>query len=124
VDRAAGNPVAPGSVESVADELQQAAAHYESAIQQLEVLAKNGDQTLTPDVATTLQRNLTVIDQAIGESRTALQQHPESEPARASLFEALRRKVTMLQTTVALMNEMRKGDADAVAKITGRKSSS
>ena len=37
-------------------------------------------------------------------------------------FEALRRKVDMLQTTVALMNEMRKGNADAVAKITGRKS--
>ena len=123
-DRGTGNPAHAGSVESVADELQQAAAHYEVAIQQLEALANDGDQTLSPAVATTLQRNLTVIDHAIVDSRRALQAHPESEPARASLFEALRRKVSMLQTTVALMNEMRKGDAAGALKLTGRKSSS
>ncbi len=41
---------------------------------------------------------------------------PESQPARTSLFEALRNKVNLLQHTVVLMNEMRKGDAGGAAE--------
>ncbi len=101
----AGNATAGGSVESVADDVRQGEARYDSAIQQLETLTKTTAANLTPDVAATLQRNLTVIDQAIAESRTALQQQPDSEPARESLFEALRRKVGVLENTVTLTSE-------------------
>ena len=48
-----------------------------------------------------LQKNLQVIDQAIAESRAALRSEPQSAPARDSLFDALRRKVTLLQDTIA-----------------------
>ena len=58
-----------------------------------------------------------MIDQAIDESRAALKAEPQSTIARDSLFQALRRKVDLLQDTIALMNEMRKGDAAGAASI-------
>jgi hypothetical protein len=64
-----------------------------------------------------LQKNLSVIDQAIGESRAALRTQPASELAQESLFEALRSKVTLLQDTVSLINEMRKGNQEGAARI-------
>jgi hypothetical protein len=119
------NAAAPGTVEAVADELNQATGHYEKAIAQLEAMAKSEGGTLDPAVARTLQDNIQKIDQAIVESRTALTQDPGSEPARESLFQALQRKIVVLQTTVNLMNEMRKGNqagaAEAVAAF-GKKS--
>ena len=67
-----------------------------------------------------LQNNLRVIDQAIGESRAALQAQPSSAPAQASLFDAMRDKVALLQQTVELINEMRKGNqAEAGRLIEG-----
>ncbi len=42
---------------------------------------------------------------------------PSSTPARDSLFEALKRKVSLLQDTIALMNQMRKGDAAGAAEL-------
>ncbi len=57
-----------------------------------------------------LQKNLTVIDQAIGESRAALQSQPASVNAQNGLFDALRTKVALLQQTVELINEMRQGN--------------
>jgi hypothetical protein len=64
-----------------------------------------------------LEKNPPVIDQAIAESRSALQSEPQSAPARDSLFEALRQKVNLLQDTIALMNEMRKGNSAGAAQI-------
>jgi hypothetical protein len=64
-----------------------------------------------------LQKNLEVIDQAIGESRSALRTQPASEVAQESLFEALRNKVSLLQETVVLINEMRKGNQEGTARI-------
>ena len=122
----AGNAGQDAAVQAVADELKLAMQHYENAITQLEALTKNRDGTLDPAIAAMLQKNLTVVDQAIAESRMALASNPESEPARESLFEALRRKVGVLQATVSLMNQMRQGNpagaADAAAGL-GRKSS-
>jgi hypothetical protein len=121
-----GNAGQDAAVQAVADELKLAMQHYENAITQLEALTKNRDGTIDPAVATMLQKNLAVVDQAIAESRMALASNPESEPARESLFEALRRKVGVLQATVSLMNQMRQGNpggaADAAAGL-GRKSS-
>lgn len=106
-------------VQSVEMELQQADLHYEKAIAGLEQVAREGQGTLDAGTAAVLQKNLGVIDQAIRESRAALKSQPSSEMARVSLFEALRRKVDLLQETVTLINEMRKGNQAGAARIVG-----
>jgi anti-sigma factor RsiW len=115
--QAASNVPAADSVESISQELQLAEQHYQNVIVRLEQLAKSGDGSIDPQTAATLQKTLQVIDQAIAESRAALRNEPQSAPARDSLFDALRRKVTLLQDTIALMNEMRKGNAAGAAQI-------
>ena len=102
-----------GSVEA---ELREAALHYENAIRGLEMLAKD-QQGVDPQISATLQKNLQLIDQAIGESRAALAREPVSEPAQQSLFEAFRTKIAFLQDTIALVNEMRKGNQAEAARI-------
>jgi len=106
-------------VESVEAELALADQHYEKAIAGLEKAAKDGQSALDPQVAAVLQKNIGVIDQAIVESRAALKSQPTSEVARSSLFEALQKKVGLLRDTIALINEMRKGDQAGTAKIAG-----
>lgn len=111
-------------VESVEAEFRLAEQHYQNAIAKLEQAARldqaasNGSQApLDPQTAAMLQKNLQVLDQAIAESRSALRAEPQSAAAAGSLFEALRRKVALLQDTIALMNEMRKGNAAGAAQI-------
>ncbi len=116
----AGNEADTGSVQSVTDELRLAMEHYENAIAELEKLARSDTDAIDPTVADALAQNIRAIDQAIAESRGALTDDPQSEPARESLFDALRRKVSALQTTVTLMNEMRQGNtAGAAAAAAG-----
>lgn len=119
---AAGNAAGAATVETVEQELATAAKHYELAIAQLETVAKRDSNTLPADTAAKLQVSLTQIDKYIAESRAALVSEPQSEPARDSLFDALRRKVSVLQETVALVGAMQRGDQDAAAKIMGGKS--
>jgi anti-sigma factor RsiW len=114
-----GHPASGDLVQSVETELREAEQHYEKAIAGLEEIAKAGQGTLDPQVAATLQTNLRVIDQAIRDSRQALESQPTSQLAQESLFEAFRRKVALLQDTVALINEMRKGDQAGAAKVIG-----
>ena len=115
---AAGDPAEV--VASVQAELEAAESHYEKAIQGLEQIAQSERGALDPQVAAVLQKNLQVIDQAIGESRAALQQQPASAYAQDSLFDAMRSKVALLQQTVELINEMRKGNqAEAGRLIQG-----
>jgi anti-sigma factor RsiW len=107
---------------SVETELQQAEDHYEKAIKGLEQIASAEKGVFDPRTAATLQKNLAVIDQAIGESRAALRQQPTSEPAQQSLMESFKAKIALLQDTVALINEMRKGnDAGAARAVSGLK---
>jgi anti-sigma factor RsiW len=106
-------------LESVESELRQAEAHYQKAIDGLEAIARADTGELDPQVAAVLQKNLQVIDQAIGESRAALRVQPASAPAQESLFEAMRNKVALLQQTVELINEMRKGNQAESARIVG-----
>jgi Putative zinc-finger len=112
-----GNGPGGALVESIDSELQQAAAHYEKAIAGLEQVANASDSPLDPDVMASLHRNLGVIDKAIAESRTALIAQPNSRVAQQSLFDAFRRKVALLQDTIALMNELRKGDQAGAARV-------
>jgi hypothetical protein len=105
-------------LKSLQSELQQAESHYVNAIQKLEVLAKDR-RTLEPRDAVILQKNLLLIDSAIGESRAALRTQPTSEMAQESLFEAFRSKIALLQDTISLINEMRKGNQAEAARIAG-----
>jgi hypothetical protein len=114
---AQGQTPDPALVQDVETELKLAEEHYVRAIAGLEAIAKAEGSELDPQTAEVLQANLTVIDAAIGESRAAVQTEPASDVARNSLFEALRRKVTLLQDTIALINEMRKGNQEGAARI-------
>ena len=107
----------PELAQSVETELKLAEEHYQKAIAGLEQITRAESSQLDPQVAAVLQKNLEVIDQAISESRAALQTQPTSEVAQESLFDALRNKVTLLQGTVGLINEMRKGNQEGAARI-------
>jgi anti-sigma factor RsiW len=112
-----GNAAQGDAVQGVEAEFRLAEQHYQNAIAKLEEAAKSESGAIDPQTATLLQKNLQVIDQAIAESRAALRSEPQSTRARDSLFEALRKKVTVLQETIALMNHMRTGDAAGAAQI-------
>jgi hypothetical protein len=101
----------------VDEQMQDAEQHYTRVIASLEQIAKTERTTLDTPVAAVVDQNLAVLDQAIGESRDALQKEPSSELAQQSLFEALRSKVALLQDTIALINEMRKGNQEGAARI-------
>jgi anti-sigma factor RsiW len=106
------------TVESVTAEFAAAEKHYQKAIDDLQTIANKDTGELDPQVAAVLQKNLTVIDQAITESRDALKSQPSSSNAQNGLFDALRTKVALLQQTVELINEMRKGNqAEAGRRI-------
>ena len=111
-----GNAATSDTVQSITDDLMVAEQHYQSAIAKLQAVAKT-DGAFDPETAAVLEKNLQVIDRAIVESRTALKSEPQSTPARDSLFEALRQKVVLLQNTIALMNEMRKGNSAGAAQL-------
>jgi hypothetical protein len=105
------------TAQAVEAELRQASEHYEKAIKGLEQIANAEQGALDPGTAETLRKNLAVIDQAINESRTALHAQPNSEPAQQSLIDSFKTKIAVLQDTVALINEMRKGNEAGAAKI-------
>jgi len=110
----------PADLATVQEEFQAAEEHYDRAIRGLEQIARSQSGELDPQVAAVLQKNLQVIDRAIGESRAALQTQPASADAQDSLFDAMRTKVAVLQQTVELINEMRKGNqAEAGRLIQG-----
>ena len=105
------------AAQSIETELRQAEEHYENAIKGLEQIANSEQSELDPRTAATLQKNLAVIDQAISESRAAVRAQPASEPAQQSLIDGFKTKIGLLQDTVALINEMRKGNEAGAARI-------
>jgi len=105
------------AADAIESELRLAESHYENAIKGLEAAAKSDEDALDPSTAATLQKNLAVIDQAISESRAAMRAQPASEPAKQSLIENFKTKIALLQDTVALINEMRKGNEAGAARI-------
>jgi predicted anti-sigma-YlaC factor YlaD len=106
----------PGTVAAVNDELNLAVEHYERAIANLQAMTAQGSTSLEPALAAVLDAESQAIDRAITESRTAVASDPENESARVSLFDALRRKVSVLQATVSLITEMNQGDAAGAAR--------
>lgn len=117
---AGGNAV--NAADALETEMRQAEQHYEKAIKGLEEIANAEQGALDPGTAATLTRTLAVIDQAIGESRAAVRSQPASEPAQQSLIENFKAKIGLLQDTVALINEMRKGNETGLARaVSGLK---
>jgi hypothetical protein len=114
---APGNAAAADAVESGVEDLRQAERLLQSGVAKLREGLGSGEQALPGAVASTLDSNLQILDQAIAESSTALQAEPQSVAARNSLFDALQRKISLLQDTLTLMNEMRKGNAAGVAQV-------
>ena len=105
------------SAQSVEAELRAAEDHYEKAIRGLEQVTNAEKGAFDSQTAATLQKNLAVIDQAISESRAAVRAQPASQPAQDSLIESFKAKLALLQDTVALINEMRKGNEAGAARI-------
>jgi anti-sigma factor RsiW len=99
------------TAQAIEAELRQAEEHYQKAISGLEQIKNAGKGSLDPQTAATLEKNLSVVDQAISESRAALKLQPTSEPAQASLLDGFKAKIALLQDTVALINEMRQRPA-------------
>jgi anti-sigma factor RsiW len=110
-------PSGDAAAVSIEAELRAAEEHYQKAITGLEQIANAGKGSLDTQTAATLQKNLAVIDQAITESRAAVRAQPASEPAQQSLMESFKAKLALLQDTVALINEMRKGNEAGAARI-------
>jgi Putative zinc-finger len=110
-------PATPTEPVSILAEYQRAERDLSSTIEGLERIASNDSTALDMETADVLKANLTVLDGAIGESREALKKEPENDVAQESLFEALRNKVALLQDTIALINEMRKGNQEGAARI-------
>jgi hypothetical protein len=108
-----GNAEPADTVQSVASELEMTEQHLQRAIEQ----ASQSEQGVDPQTVAILQKNLQVMNAAIAESRAALQTDPQSTPARQTLYDTLKQKIQFLQDTIALMNEMRKGDAAGAAQI-------
>ena len=122
---AAGNAAATDTVQSGVEDLRKAEQLLQSGVAKLKEGLGSDEQALPSAVTATLDSNLQILDQAIAESSSALQREPQNAAARNSLFDALQRKISLLQDTVALMNEMRKGNAVGVAQVvesTGNKS--
>jgi anti-sigma factor RsiW len=108
------------TAQTVEAELAQAEQHYEKAISGLEQIANAEKGALDSRTAATLQENIGVVDQAISESRAALNAQPASDPARRSLLDSFKAKVELLQNTIALINDMRTGDDAGAAQVISR----
>ena len=106
-----------GSPEWVSAELQLAEGHYQNAIRGLEKIVEEGQSTLDPEVTAVLRQNLTLIEGAIVESRAAAREEPANPAAGESLLAALRQKLSLLQNTILLINEIRKGQGEAAVNI-------
>jgi anti-sigma factor RsiW len=115
--RLARVPTTDAEPVSILAEYQLAERDLTSTIEGLERIANTDHAALDMETADVLKANLTVLDGAIGESREALKNEPENDVAQQSLFEALRNKVALLQDTIALINEMRKGNQEGAARI-------
>jgi putative zinc finger protein len=114
---AAGQPPdTPSEPVSIEAQYQLAERDLTNTIEGLERIADDRS-ALDMETADVLKANMTVLDGAIGESREALKKEPENDVAQESLFEALRNKVALLQDTIALINEMRKGNQEGAARI-------
>lgn len=79
-----------------------AEAGYRAAIDDLAAVLETRRASLAPETVATLERNLAIIDQAIAESRAALEKDPGSRELAQMLSAVYDTKVRMLRTAVDL----------------------
>jgi len=108
------------SVEAAQSAVDSAQQQFEKAIVDLEKIARANSGAIDPATSAVIDKNLGIIDQAIAENRAAVKAEPSSVAARETLFEALRQKVSLLQDTIALINEMRRGNNAAAAQLVNK----
>jgi len=102
-------PVDPDAA-TPAPEWQVEEEKYQTTLAGLEKMVKADEAALDPGVARSLESSLRVIDQAIDESKRAARSEPDDALAQESLFDALHRKLTLLENTVLLLNDIRRGE--------------
>jgi len=112
--------VTVSSPDDAVNAVDAAQAQFEKAIADLEKVARDNQHALDPGTSETIEKNLGIIDQAIAENRAAVKSEPASVAARETLFDALRQKVSLLQDTISLINEMRKGNNAAAAQLVNK----
>ena len=105
---ASAAPVDP--VQVVASELALTEKHFQNAI-------ARADEIVDPQTKALLQKEWLLMTNALAESRRVLETDPQNLPARQSFYDTLRQKIHFLQDTIALMNEMRQGNAAGAAQI-------
>ena len=120
------SPTSPGAGASASptidavNAVEDAQAKFEKAIEDLEKVAKANQQALDPATSATIEKNLGILDQAIADNRVAVKAEPANVAARETLFDALRQKVSLLQDTISVINEMRKGNNAAAAQLVNK----
>ena len=77
-------------------------------------------ERLKVNTAWEYQDNCHCVIRLIAENRAAVTSEPASVAARETLFQALRSKVSLLQDTITLINEMRKGNNAAAAQLVNK----
>jgi predicted anti-sigma-YlaC factor YlaD len=109
-----GEAASLGEAPAMSAELLEMERQYDEAFRSLEQVARTERAVLDEQTDAAIAQSLAVVDRAIVESRAAVAQEPSNEPAQHSLIESFKMKLSLLQDTVALINELRKADtADA-----------
>lgn len=109
---AAGNAAGETAVQRAAAELALTEQHFQNYVEQV--------SATDPATGAALKKSMLVMNDAIAESRKALEANPESTSTQ--FYEMLKQKIRFLQDTIALMNDMRQGDAAGAAQIIEGKS--
>jgi hypothetical protein len=92
-------------VEAVQPDIQRATfadAQYDAAVADLERILREESQRLDPQTVMVIERNLRAIDEAIRESRAALNADPANTYLNSHLADARRRKLKLLRRAAGL----------------------
>lgn len=98
-------PVSPTPVRAEESALRDAEADYARATSAL-LAALQQRRDLSPETLASVQRNLDVIDQALGEVRTALAKDPGNPELTRMLAATHRKKVDVLRRVVRLSTQL------------------
>ncbi len=77
-------------------------AQFDQAVDDLERILREQRQTLDPRTVIVIERNLTIIDEAIRQARAALDADPANTYLNSHLAEARRRKLDLLRRATSL----------------------
>ncbi|HEX8362323.1 MAG TPA: zf-HC2 domain-containing protein [Longimicrobium sp.] len=99
---AVGSEVRVGAPQTALVAFQPAEHDYQRAIDDLQRVLTARRGTLAPETVQTLETNLRIIDEAIRQSRAALEKDPNSRELTDMLSDAYGKKLNVLQQAVEL----------------------